>query len=510
MSDEPATGEDGAPPGAGEVRETDLLRDDGGIARLIARATRFQSSGALDQAMMLWKAVILERPDHLIALNNLGILLRHLGRIAESEAVLRTAVERHSGESAPWISLGQTLAAWGNSDETLRQAEEAFARALMIDARAHLAHYGLGMLHLQRGDVMQATADFTAACDAFADHVPSIIGLGRCRQRRGEMKMAKALFSKAIKLAPRNAEAHVRLGMAEFSLGEFPDAWGHYEWRWKLDPLLDRKSVDLPLWKGTDLAGRALLVKPDGGYATIFQFIRFLKKIRGGPVIFDCPPELQELLRGSRWMGEMLPSGENAPDPELWVPLSSIPYLIGAGQDDIKSYRPYLRPDPTRLAPWRARLGGDRSIGIVWHGDEAPYEDRLRSIPIEAFSPLVTVPGVTLVSLQKGEGRKDAKKAPMHVTDLSALIDEEDGAFTDTAAILNLVDTLVSVDGAVAHLAGALGRPVHVILPKGAEWRFSPEGGKTPWYPSMTLHTYDPLSGPQSAVAEVAMQLARR
>jgi hypothetical protein len=246
-----------------------------------------------------------------------------------------------------------------------------------------------------------------------------------------------------------------------------------------------------PLWDGSPLEGRTILVRVEQGLGDTLQFIRYLPLVqrRGGRVILVCQPALVGLLTGSRGLGieRLLAQGDPLPEYDLHVSLLSLPGLLGTTLENVPADVPYLEAEPQPVEAWRQRLGSYRGfkIGIVWQGNPDHRMDRFRSTRLAQFAPLARVPGVHLFSLQKGPGAEQlaALTDRFPVTDLGSGLDD----FRDTAAVLKNLDLVVSVDTSVAHLAGALGIPVWVALHFPAEWRWLTGREDSPWYPTMRL-----------------------
>ncbi|HEY0182647.1 MAG TPA: glycosyltransferase family 9 protein, partial [Rhodopila sp.] len=237
-----------------------------------------------------------------------------------------------------------------------------------------------------------------------------------------------------------------------------------------------------PQWQGEPLGERALLVYPEQGLGDVIQFVRYLPAIRGN-VIFEAPPRLLRLLSSNPSLPRMLPAGAALPSIDAVVPLLSLPARTKLPE----ARPPYLFAEPDRVAVWRERIGvGDLRIGINWQGFSGRFEDRGRSIPLAMFRALADVPGVRLISLQKGEGEEQIATAGFPVERLQGL-DVGPDAFLDTAAVMASLDLVVTSDTSIAHLAGALGRPVWVALRRVPDWRWMLDRADSPWYPTMRL-----------------------
>jgi hypothetical protein len=241
------------------------------------------------------------------------------------------------------------------------------------------------------------------------------------------------------------------------------------------------------------LAQKALLIYAEQGRGDTFQFIRFLALLgqRGARVVFECPPDLVKLLRGLEGIDCLLPQGTPLPPVDLQVPLLSLPGLLGTTLDSVPSRVPYLKADPSLVDRWRDRLAGmqGRKVGISWQGNPHNRNDRARSVPLAAFVPLAHVPGVVLVNLQRGFGSEQLAElaGKAEIVDLLDQAQESGDAWVDSAALIAALDLVITVDTAVANLAGALGVPVWLALPFTPDWRWLLDREDSPWYPTMCL-----------------------
>ena len=272
-------------------------------------------------------------------------------------------------------------------------------------------------------------------------------------------------------------------------MGRFEQGWPGYEWRWKCKEFGSLPPFHPPLWDGSPLDGRTILVHAEQGLGDTLQFIRYAPLVhqRGGRVILVCQPPLIGLLTRSPGVERLVAQGEALPDYDVHVPLMSLPGLLGTTLESVPADVPYLDAEPQLVEAWRHRLGSypGFKVGIVWQGNPKFRLDRRRSIPLAQFAPLARVPGVHLFSLQKGPGAEQlaAVTDRFPVTDLGRRLDD----FMDTAAVLKNLDLVISVDTAIAHLAGALGIPVWVALPFVPDWRWLMDREDSPWYPTMRL-----------------------
>jgi hypothetical protein len=271
-----------------------------------------------------------------------------------------------------------------------------------------------------------------------------------------------------------------------------------------------------PPWDGSPLDGRTILVHAEQGLGDTMQFLRYVPLVRrrGGRVILVCQPPLMRLLSRVPGIERLVAWGEPLPEYDVQVPLMSLPGLFGTTLETVPAEVPYLDAEPALVEAWRHRLGSYAGfqVGIVWQGNPRFRFDRLRSIPLAQFAPLARVPGVHLLSLQKGPGRDQLAALPgsFPVTDLGHQLDETTGAFLDTAAVMKNLDLVITSDTVAAHLAGALGVPVWVALHDVPDWRWLLDREDSPWYPTMRLFRQTRPGQWEEVFERIAAALHRR
>jgi hypothetical protein len=275
--------------------------------------------------------------------------------------------------------------------------------------------------------------------------------------------------------------------------GDFERGWQENEARWQCKDFNPR-NFKPPRWDGGSLEGRRILLHAEQGFGDTFQFVRYarlVKEERGGRVILWCPRPLAPLMNQCPYLDKVTIEGEKLPEFDCHLPLLSSPKLFGTTLATVPCQTPYLYAKPDLIQSWREELSYIQAfrIGINWQGNPRYRGDRHRSIPLEQFAPLAKVPGVRLVSLQKGLGTEQIDKVAgkLSVTTLGAHRDEAAGAFMDTAAVLMNLDLIVSSDTSLVHLAGGLGVPIWIALPWAADWRWLLQREDVPWYPTMRL-----------------------
>lgn len=411
--------------------------------------------GRLDEAVAAYRRALRVRPQFGKALNNLANTLREQGRLDEAVSTFRQAIECEPGYAKAYHNLGLTLRSLGRFDEAL----EVFDKAVAL-------HAAFAEAHNARGTTLQAMGRFAEALEA---------------------------YERALACDGGFADAHFNRACAWLRQGDFERGWAEYEWRFKCKPFA---APTLPgtAWDGSPQPERTLLVYCEQGLGDTLQFVRYLPMVceRVGRVMLACQPALVPLLRASKVCEHVVALGDAVPEFHLHVPLLSLPYLFGTTLNNIPAPARYLAADPVLASRWRERLtglGGLR-VGICWQGNKAQAFDRLRSFALRELAPVAAVPGVRLISLQKGDGCEQLASVldRWNILDLGPDFDSTAGPFMDTAAVIEQLDLVISCDTAVAHLAGALGARVWLALAWSADYRWMLGCDHSPWYPSMRLY----------------------
>ena len=295
---------------------------------------------------------------------------------------------------------------------------------------------------------------------------------------------AQNAFKKAISLAPDDPEGHTHLGLAYLLAGDLVNCFAEYEWRLKM-PNLPIEALPGPTWDGSPLGGAWILLHAEQGYGDTLQFVRYAAMVagRGGRVALRCPWDLGPLLENAPGV-ERIESGKKVPQGyDVHAHLMSLPYIFGTSLDTVPANVPYLVPAGDLADKWATRLGREEGlkVGLAWRGSPSHPNDKNRSCNPSIFLPLLERPGVRFFSPQKGVHADDLP-LPEGIEDISDGFD-----FSNTAACVSNLDLIISVDTAALHLAGALARPVWVMLPVSSDWRWMLDRDDTPWYPTMRL-----------------------
>jgi tetratricopeptide (TPR) repeat protein len=390
----------------------------------------------------------------------------------------------------------------------IHEAADAFRTALASDPQQVEACRGLvralELLHqpnelagawLSLATALEGRDEFDQAARAFRqvltrkpDCLPALVGLGRMHLRARDPRSAIPLFEAALTTAPEHAWAHIYLGWSHGLLGDLPKAWGEIACFFRLGSR--RRYFEQPTWNGEQLDGRTVLLWMNAGLGDAIQMLRYapLVKQRGGRVIMECHRSLIALFQRTEGVDEVVASGAPLPPFDAQAPLSLLPCIFPTTVESIPGAVPYARVDPGLVRRWRQILSSDpqtRTIGLVWSGEPLHSEARHRFAPLAAFSCLGNVPGVRYVSLQLGPAAIELLAPPPTLHVRQALV--ESMTIHETAAIVMNLDLVITVDTMMAHLAGALAKPVWTMLPYAADWRWLNDGDRSPWYPSMRL-----------------------
>jgi tetratricopeptide (TPR) repeat protein len=468
------------------------------------RGNALRSLRRTEQALESFARALTLRPDYAEAFNNRGNVLMDVGRLDEALASYAQALARRPDYVDALVNQGQCLAKLDRKDEALASFDRALA--LAPDRVDLMVLRGNIFYDLSRYD--QALKAYQAAI-AVAPSASALINAGVMLRYLGQPQDALDYVSRAIALAPEAAEAHWNKALLCLSLGDFAQGWPAFEWRWRGATELKPRGFAQPQWQGEDLTGKTILLHAEQGYGDSIQFLRYLPLVKatGAAVILELPDTLKPLL-GQHAAGVTVINIDTAPPPfDLHCPLMSLAGAFGTMVDTIPADVPYLYAPPERVERLRPRLAGATRprVGLVWSGKPSHKNDHNRSIPLADLAPLLAVPDVSFVSLQR-----DYREAELAALDQSSILRMNDGLtdFADTAAIIAQLDLVIAVDTAVAHLAGALGKPVWILLSHIQDWRWLLAREDSPWYPSARLFRQPRIGDWDGVIARLATALA--
>lgn len=412
-----------------------------------------QATGRTADAAVEFERVLALNPDDLDALRYLGWCRLALDDFAATDELLSIATALDARRPALWVTLGTSK----YRQRDLNAAIECFEKA--------------SMLELEGADSAGGCADLTLAL-----------------MDESRFEEIFALCARALPVQP-SVQLHLSLGLALLTAGRFAEGWPLFEARFFKEPMLSRRrSFPRPLWRGQDLTGKTILLAQEQGVGDLIQCVRYASelKVAGARVLLAPLAGLEGFCRGLDGVDEVVGPGP-LPHFDYYCHLMSLPGLFHAQEATEPARVPYLRVDDGRLAHWRSKLpaGGELKVGLVWAGNPEHGKDRERSIGLSQLAPLWSVSGALFYSLQKGSRAAEIAtvSAAQPMVDLGGDLND----YADTAAAIACLDLVISVDTSVAHLAGALGKPVWTLLPRAADWRWGRTSDVTPWYPSMRL-----------------------
>lgn len=463
-------------------------------------ALKAQREGNYESASVIWRGILSRHPEDLIAANNFSILLRHLGRLAESEAVLRQAIQYNDKVWTLWFSLGQTLSSWDNEAEAL----DALVKALELAPEEPSTHYAMGHILLQQNEPIDALFHFRETFRLAPQHSGALTGAARALMILGEKSEAELLLIRATEVDPFDAVAHCWLAHIWLSQQNSRRGWLEYEWRFKAGVEISKPPLDI--WQGEPLRSRILLVDAEQGTAETLFFVRFLKLLPKNQTILRCRDELITLIRSSGLVQHVWPKSsdsppEETPTPNCWTCLGSLPLLTDSYQESKILDVPYLRADPTSVPIWNKKLKDKPSIGISWKGGLPLLNQRERGISLYDFEPLFNLDYVKVVCLQPNISLDEKS----WLLERDAFIPDKDfdydGQFIEVAALIEAISLTISVPNALAHLAGSLAKPAWVISHTENEWMWKNDNGDSAWYPSVEVFTFN--KNPKDAINNI-------
>ena len=454
--------------------------------------TQRQAAGDIDGAGAVAEAVLERHPGNVRALTRLGTLRFMQGRLDDAQALYETALQRAPGNADLHFNLALVHGGRGDAGRSIA----AYREAIAIDTGFHEAHFNLATVLHEIDDLEGALLSYEAADVLVPDRRQVLIGTGLARLELDQLDAAVACFDRILATDPDFPEARLYKAMAQLKRGEYAEGWDNYDYRFGTEEIrAAKRDYQGAQWRGEDLARRTILLIAEQGFGDTIQFARFapLLAAHGARVVLEAPAPLVTLLRTIANL-DVTPSGSPLPAYDYWSYLMSLPRFLARSLDAVPAQVPYLRASPAKVSAWRHRLAGDGrlKVGLVWAGDphkEHPSgyrADRRRSSSLAQLAQLGQVSGVSWYSLQKGTAAAQArtKDAPFRLIDFT----DELRDFDDTAALIEALDLVVTVDTAVAHLAGALGRPTWVMLRYDCCWRWLQHRTDSPWYPHIRLY----------------------
>ena len=497
-------------------------------------------TGKVGEAYRLIAAALEVEPRSADALTNLGLALRAMNRNAEALTRFDQALALVPAHVEARNNRGLLLLVEHRAAEALA----CFDEVLRLEPR-HLARINRGNALAELGALEQAIAEYDRALAMFPNHPGALFNRGNALHAMARYDEAIAAFDRALAAVPRHAEAwnnratalyalnrhadalascaraiavrkdyadaHHNEALSLLAMGEFARGLPKYEWRLRAGNARPR-ALRRPLWLGEyPLSRKTILLHAEQGLGDSIQFVRYAPLIAraGAKVILEVQPELADLLGAIDGVDRIVTRGETLPAFDVHCPIASLPLAFRTGLDSVPAAIPYLRARDERVSKWKPRIAALARpvVALAWAGNPAHVNDPNRSIALSRLDPLVATPGARFVSIQRDLRGGEAEM--LASDDRIVHLGGELADFADTAAVIALCDLVIAVDTAVAHLAGAMGKPVFILLPFSCDWRWMLDRADTPWYPTARLFRQPALQDWDSVIAQVQAQLAQ-
>lgn len=508
-----------------------------------------RSNGALDEAVDSFERAVQLDPEKTSYYNNLGLMYQKMGRLQDSLACFQTAIKRTPDDSVTHYNLANVYRHCGHLQEVVTSLE----KAVELDPEFQKAHHNLGEALSGLGRFGESADSYRQAIRLKPDQPESWNGLGNALANQGLTSDAVDCYKRTIQLNPNYAGAHLNLGNAyyedrqldlaeryleqaleqepgfsdaEFNLGlvhllkgDLAKGWLGYEQRFAKTDWKNNYPfrLDRPKWDGQPFPGKRLLIHDEQGFGDVLQFVRFIEPMKrlGGEVLFETRAPLINLFQNMPGIDQLVVRADrrrSAADYDLYCPLLSLPGLLGTTLETIPNRVPYIRADAGKADQWAGRMDARAfKIGLVWSGNPTHHRGRIRSATLPDFDAVLQTPGVRFYGFQKGATAGDV----VRYTDAGLIenLGNDFADFSDTAAAMAHLDLVISIDTSVAHLAGAMGKPVWVLLAYAADWRWLLDRNDSPWYPTMRLFRQEykgDWSGIMTAVQQELKELLQR
>jgi tetratricopeptide (TPR) repeat protein len=487
----PARGPAGAT-GAAAGTGQPPLEIDADLCHAVAADLQNQGRGA--EAETFYRAALALAPERPDTWSNLGLAVLQEGRAAEAVECERQALRIDPDNVEAMNNLGIALHALN----ALSEAENHFRAVLRLDPDHANATLNLGVIRQSLGHLAEAETLYRRARVLGTDEARVCNNLALALAEMDRLDEAEAICRDALAANPDYPEAAVNLGMILLMMGNLAEGWGWYEARWRIPPLLGLPRLPAETrWSGAEpIEGKTVLLLGEQGFGDILQFCRYAPMVArlGARVILAVPETLRRLMGSLEGVDQVVSQDDVLPRFDLHCPLMSLPMAFATTDETIPWHVPYLAAEPDAIARWQAivltRSGGPAlRIGLVWAGGRRPEQphaaaiDKRRSMLLAEMTPLGAVPGCVFVSLQLGPPAAQVDNAPFPMIDAAGRLTD----FAETAALVATLDLVIAVDTAVAHLAGALGKPVWLLSRHDACWRWGRGQEDSPWYPTMRL-----------------------
>jgi len=444
-----------------------------------------------EHAILCFNCITSLYPEYPSAHACLGVTYNKMEEPAQAIAPLKKAIECHPQYCDAYLQLSKAHYELEQFEPALTNAQQALE--LQPDSLAVNLH--IGDVCIRQGNPEQACVWYERAEKLDPNSALAYYDSGYALMLKGSLKESLEHFTTAVKLNPNYHDAHLGLAFTNWALDDWQTGFEEYEWRWKPGEA-GPNSIPLPVWDGSDLKGKTILLYSEQGMGDTMQFIRYAKMVKkqGARVVCGVQEPLITLLSSCPFIDE-LRTEYTFEGIDVQAPIMSLPRIFKTTAETIPTDFPYLQADKKLIEKWRTHLAQDKNfkVGLCWHVD--PKHEKIktpvsrRSVSLQEFAPFAAIEGVSFYSLQKVNGMDQLNKKPekLVINTFGDNFDTTNGSFMDSAAIIESLDLVISVDSAIAHLTGALNKPVWVLLPYAPDGRWQLERSDTQWYPTMKL-----------------------
>ena len=453
------------------------------------RGNALKALEQFDAAIASYDKAIQLKPDYADAYSNRGLALKELEQFDAAIASYDKAIQLKPDLAEAYYNRGNALQDLKQFDAAIASYDKAIQ--LKPDYADAYSNRGLALQGLKQFDA--AIASYDKAIQLKPGYAEAYYNRGNALQDLKQFDAAIASYDKAIQLKPDYVEVYWNNSLALLRLGDFSRGWELYEWRWRRDdPIFEGRGFTKPLWLGIEsLQNKTILIHAEQGLGDTIQFCRYVKSVTSiaAKVVLEVQPSLVKLMEELDLSLDILARGTTLPNFDYHCPLLSLPLAFQNIGDTAIPTESYIKAGQARIEKWRSHFNNEQfNIGINWQGNANLKIDIGRSFPLALFEGVASFSKVKLFSLQKNEGTEQLNNLPkeMVIESFGEDVDSE-GAFLDTAAIIKSLDLVITSDTAVAHLAGALGCRVWLVLKWVPDWRWMLDEDSSSWYPSMRL-----------------------
>jgi Flp pilus assembly protein TadD len=452
------------------------------VAQAIEFALSHHRAGRLDEAEACYRNILSQVPNCPDALHLLGVVASQRGRLDIAIELIQRAIALQPGTCEYHFNIAGIYRSAGKFEEAIAHNR----RTIELNPNMNGVYANLGLSLSEIGQLDEALKVLTKAAELTPNHAGIHLDIGNVHWKQWRHEQALACFRRAIECDPGDPGNHWSCARVLLQLGHLREGWEEFEWRLKFREMNLDRGFAQPQWDGSDPTGKTILLHTEGGLGDALNFIRLvpLAAKRGGKIILECQPTLISLFQGIEGVNQIIARGQTLPPFDCHLPLQGLPRILGITLENIPNQVPYLTAPKDRVENFAGRIPNDGKlrVGLVWCGTQYNEAD-FRTRTLDFFHPLMKLPGIRFFSLQKGNASSQKPLPGVEWVDFSADLEE----FADTAALVKNLDLVISVDTSTAHLAGALAKPVWVLIPAQSDFRWLLDRTDSPWYPTMRL-----------------------